>query len=587
MSLIFACFTPIYRISLIAIIAMFSPSHAAATSTHAPEIASGKTDKRLVLGKQSMVVTNNPWSSQTAEDILNAGGNATDAAIAAAFVLGLTEPQSSGIGGGGYALVFNAQNERLTAFDGREVAPLSADENWFMKNGKPQTFIKAALSAKAVGVPGLVAMLKEMHQKNGQLAWEKLLEPAIQLATQGFPMSHRLHALMLPEQHRLKTQKNVASVYFNLDGTLKPVGATIINKAYAKTLQMLSRNPQSFYQGAIAKDIVQAINKKAGLPLYSLQDFSKYKAQVYTKALCRPYRLKFTVCTIPPSSGGGVTVLELLGIYSHLYSGHNPRDIQALYHFIEASKLAFADRSQYLADPQFVTQPVDGLLANNYLSQRAKLVHHNKAALVPVHAGTPVGVDKHYAPDTSPKPHGTTSISIVDKHGNAVSMTNSIERQFGSQLFTDGFFLNNELTDFSFVPSRAGKKIANRVEAGKRPSSAITPIMIFDNKHRLKMITGSPGGSAIICYVAKNIIHVLDFGEDAQQAANSANLCNANAVTQIEQDSELVDRMPALQKMGETIEPTEMVSGLTTIIRTKKGWSGAADPRREGVAIGD
>ncbi len=553
----------------------------------APEVATGKLVKQLAFGKKSMVVTNNPWATQAATTILEQGGNATDAAIAAGFVLGLTEPQSSGIGGGGYVLSYN--NKKLLAFDGREVAPSSANPSWFLaKDGKPMSFDDAMLSAHSVGVPSEVMLFYTMSKKQGNLAWKKILAPAIKLAENGFPLSPRLYSLLISDQDVLKNNPAIKAVYFNQDGTVKAVGSIITNPEYAKTLKQIAKDPMSFYHGKIAKDIVTTINNKAGQELFKEKDLSKYQVLTYDP-VCGTYRANYKICSVPPSSSGGTTVLELLKIYANNYSGSDYDDPKWIYNFFEASKLAYADRNQYLADPDFVKQPVKGLLQDDYIKSRAKLVS-SQALATPVIAGIPNGADKKYAPDASPKSHGTTSVAIVDKKGNAIAMTVTVEHQFGSHLFVDGFFLNNELTDFSFVPTDNNQKpIANRVEAGKRPRSSIAPTMVFDNKSgQLQAIVGSPGGSQIICYVAKNIIQMVDMHMTPLDAVSTPNLCAVNTNPVIEADSSTMDKyIPTLQSQGESIVRSDLVSGETNIYRGKDGWFGAADPRREGIATGN
>jgi len=574
------------KIIILTAISSLSFTAYAANQPVAPEIATGKTQQQLVTGKKSMVVTNNPWASKAANEILSKGGNATDAAIAAGFVLGLTEPQSSGIGGGGYVLSYH--DKKLKAYDGREVAPKSATPDWFTdQDGKPMGFEEAMLSAKSIGVPAEVALFYKMHQDNGKLSWDKLLQPAIKLAKNGFPMSPRLYGLLVSDQSILTANPAITAVYFNKDGSIKNIGETVKNPDYAVTLQTIAKDPQEFYKGKIAKDIVKAINNFAGKDLYSEKDLKDYKVLTYDP-ICGNYRSKYKICSVPPSSSGGTTVLELMQIYANNYSGTDPQDINWAYNFFEASKLAYADRNQYLADPDFVKQPVKGLLDPKYILNRSKLIGES-AMPTPVTAGIPDGIDKKYAPDTSPKPHGTTSVAIVDKNGDAISMTVTVEHQFGSHLFVDGFFLNNELTDFSFNPATDnGQPIANRVEAGKRPRSSIAPTMVFDQKGKLYALTGSPGGSQIICYVAKNLISMLDMNQNPLDAVSSPNLCAVNTKPMIESGNAwLNQQIPQLQVMGESIVQSDMVSGETNILKTKNGWSAAADPRREGIAIGN
>src|SRR5579863_4969410 len=350
-------------LSLVLTVAYISNVVAASPADIQPEASTevGKTSS-LVYGKHQMVVTNNPAATQAAHMILGQGGNAVDAAIAASFVLGLTEPQSSGIGGGGYALTYNGKDKKIVAYDGREVAPKSASPGWFLnKNGVPMDFAYAVINPRSVGVPGEVALLYKLHKDQGKLAWAKLLQPAIDLATTGFPVGHRLHDLLVMENDKnTLNDPQIKSVYFDGD-KIKPVGAVVFNPDYANTLIKIAKNPNNFYEGKIASDIVNSINNKAGQKLYTQSDLTSYKVQKYD-GICAWYRGRYQVCSVPPSSSGGVTVLELLKIYSSNYSGSNPNDLNWVYNFAEASKLAFADRNQYLADPKFVKQPVTGLL---------------------------------------------------------------------------------------------------------------------------------------------------------------------------------------------------------------------------------
>jgi gamma-glutamyltranspeptidase/glutathione hydrolase len=551
-----------------------------------PELATSKTQKQLVFGKKSMVVTNNPWATLAATAMLKEGGNATDAAIAAGFMLGLTEPQSSGIGGGGYVLSYN--NKKLIAFDGREVAPHSASASWFLdKSGQPLSFDEAMLSPRSVGVPAEVALFYTMSKKQGKLPWTKLLTPAIELAENGFPLSLRLYTLLVADQNLLINNHAIKAVYFDETGKVKPVGSIIKNPEYAKSLKQIAKDPMSFYSGQIGKDIIKTINDQASQKLYNQKDLTNYKVLTY-EPICSTYRNNYKICSVPPSSSGGTAVLELMKIYAANYSGTDYDDPQWVYNFLEASKLAFADRNQYIADPDFVKQPVKGLLDDDYIKARSSFVS-GQALATPVIAGTPKDADKKYAPDLSPKPHGTTSVSIVDKDGNAIAMTVTVEHQFGSHLFVDGFFLNNELTDFSFIPATSGgKPIANRVEAGKRPRSSIAPSMVFNKSGQLQAITGSPGGSQIICYVAKNLILMLDMNKSPLDAVSAPNLCSTNNTPLLETGPSIIESMlPILALEGESLNRVDLVSGETNIYRGKDGWYGAADPRREGVAVGN
>lgn len=551
-----------------------------------PEGSSTYQVKPLVTGRHSMVVTNNKWATQAAQTILDKGGNAFDAAIAAGFVLGLTEPQSSGIGGGGYALTYSNKDKKLLSYDGREVAPHSANTKWFFANdGKLMETKKAIFSAKSVGVPAEVALFYQLHLDKGKLPWEALLKPAMDLAVKGFPMSPRLYKLLMSDISIFKNDAKVRGIYFKGD-KIKPIGSRVKNIAYARTLRIIAKNPKDFYRGRLAQEIIHDINQAAGKELYTQMDFRKYHVITHP-AICSEYRERYEICSAPPSASGGVTAQELLGIYANNYQGKNYKDPEWMYQFLESSKLAFADRNQYLADPAFVKQPTLGLLESEYLKNRSKLVKES-ALKTPVSAGLPQGVDWKYAPDQTEKIPGTTSVVIVDKDGNAVSMTVTVESQFGSHIFTHGFFLNNELTDFSFeYKDKQGKLIANRIEPGKRPRSSMSPTIVFDKQNQLYAVTGSPGGNEIICYVAKNLILMLDMGMKPDAASGTPNLCATNADPEIEDFVKPLKQIPFLEKKGEVIVRKAMVSGVTTIMRKSGGgWYGAADPRREGVAQG-
>lgn len=542
--------------------------------------------QKLASGKHSMVVTNNPWASKAANQMLLLGGSATDAAISAALVLSLTEPQSSGIGGGGYAVSYH--KGKTVAYDGRETAPASATPTLFLKSdGSPMEFRDAWLSATSAGIPGEIAMFYKMHQDSGKLPWSKLVEPAMKLAQNGFPMSAILYRELTQEKDVLIKDPEIKSVYFDENGNVKAIGEIVKNPAYANTMRLIGKNPQEFYSGTIAKNIVNKINKSVGYEYYTLKDLKNYQA-VTNSPLCSKYRDKYTLCSVPPSSSGGVTSQELMHIFANNYKGNDVQDPNWVYNFIEASKLSYADRNQYIADPKFVKQPVDGILDKKYLLSRSSLVSESALA-TPVAAGIPKGIDKRYAPDVSPKPHGTTSLSIIDKDGNAVSMTVTVENLFGNHIFVDGFFMNNELTDFSFESVTAtGKPIANRVEAGKRPRSSIAPTIVFDEHNKLYALAGSPGGSFIICTVARNLILMLDLQQNPYAAAAYPNVCSINNSPTVESASIIADSfVPYLESHGEDVVRKSVFSGEANIIRVNNEWVGGADPRREGIAIGN
>lgn len=573
------------RISLLVFTTLL-PCLAIGGSNPEPEATSTWETKPLIHGAHAMIVTNNKWASAAGMQMLNKGGNAIDAAIAASFVLGLTEPQSSGVGGGGYALLFIAAKHQTTAYDGRETAPHSATEQWFKEaTGKTMSLKQAILSAHSIGVPGEVALLMRLHQQ-AKLPWPVLLQPAIELADKGFPMSSRLHKLLQSDSDIFATNLNVQSVYFE-NHQIKPIGTLVKNPAYAATLRRLAKHPENFYRGTLATEIINDINQFAHEQIFHVKDFADYRVKLYPP-ICIHYRGHYEICSVPPSSSGGVTVLQLLGIYANRFNVTQAQDTAWMYRFMEASKLAYADRNAYLADPAFVNIPLAGLLQENYLMNRSNLITAHAAA-TPVAPGQPKAVIKKQAPDNKDKLPGTTSIAIVDNEGNAVSLTLTIESQFGSHLFTHGFFLNNELTDFSFEARTAeGLPIVNRVEPGKRPRSSIAPVLVFNQQHQVHAISGSPGGAEIICYVAKNLILMLDMNMTPDRASSFANLCAANTQPVMESVLQSQPYLSDLTKRGENIRLKDMVSGVTNILRGAANiWYGAADPRREGVALGN
>ncbi len=560
-------------------------THGFALVVNSPEIGSARTKQVDLVAKKELVVTNNKWSSQAAYDILKKGGSAVDAAISAGFVLGLTEPQSSGIGGGGYALVYN--KGKMLAYDGREVAPASANFNWFKKSdGTYMGFNEAHLTPYAFGIPGEVKLFYELHNKYGKLDWNKLLMPAIKLAKHGFPMSPRLYSLLMSESSTICLNPKIKKVYCDANGHVKQIGSLVVNKDYANTLAIIAKNPNDFYNAKIADDIIKTVNKAVNKNILNQKDFDDY-AVVVTDPICITYRDKYKVCSIPPSSSGGVTILEMLKIYQKLYSGHNINDIKWKYNFLEASKLAFADRNKYIADPAYINNPVSGLLADEYINKRALLVKPNLGLKTPVKYGIPVGA-KPSGADNEPKAHGTTSLIVVDKNKQVINMTVTIENQFGSHFFVDGFFLNNELTDFALNPyDNESMLVANRVESKKRPRSSIAPVLVLDQNNKLSYALGSPGGSQIICYVAKNFIQMVDFGFSPVMASSSDNLCALNGPVIIERSNLATNLLNQLQPLEqESIVVSDMVSGEVNVKFDGVNIVGAADPRREGVVLG-
>jgi len=531
-----------------------------------------------------MVATANPHATRAGLEILRAGGSAVDAAIAAQLVLNLVEPQSSGIGGGAFMLHYDAASGRLDAYDGRETAPASATPEMFLDDaGQPMDFWDAVIGGRSVGVPGLLRMLALAHRQHGRLPWARLFAPAIALSEEGFAVSPRLHHL-IAEDEDLKAFPEARRYFFDAEGRPLAVGAKLRNPAFAATLRRIAEGgADAFYRGAIAAEIAATVQTAPRHPTdMTLADLAGYRAKA-RPPVCAPYR-RWTVCGMPPPTSGGVAVLEILGLLERFdLSALAPESAEAVHLIAEASRLAFADRNRYLADSDFVEVPVARLLDRGYLARRSRLIAPDKSLGLAA-PGLPT---QNGAMPKQPQPPRTTHLVVVDAAGNAVSMTSSIESAFGSHLMAGGFLLNNELTDFSFEPLVDGRAVANRVAPGKRPRSSMSPTMVFDADGKLVLAIGSPGGSRIIGYVVKTIIAVLDWGLDVQAAIALPNFVNRNGPTDLEADTPLTALAPALAARGEAVRIVPMVSGLHGIAVTPGGLEGGADPRREGVALGD
>jgi gamma-glutamyltranspeptidase / glutathione hydrolase len=574
------------RIYTLALSCVLATPAAFAQIAPAPEGATGRTTKTYGYAGQYMVAAANPLATEAGREILRAGGSAVDAAIAVQLVLNLVEPQSSGIGGGAFLMHRTAQDGKLTTLDGRETAPSAAKPDRFIgADGKSLAYMNAVVSGRSIGVPGTVRMLEDAHKRWGKLPWARNFEPAIRLAEAGFAISPRLNGLLGQEQH-LRSDP-VALAYFYENGAAKPVGAILKNPAFAATLKAIAQGGAgAFYGGAIAQDILATATGHRNLPSdITLADLAGYKA-VEREPVCGPYRV-FTICGMGAPSSGGVAMLQILGAlqgYDLARMGAGP---QAAHLFSESARLAFADRAQYLGDPAFVPVPQAGLIDEAYIRSRAALIMPDKS-MGRAQAGTPPSKRAFlYAPSEGTE-NGTSHISIIDGQGNAVAMTTTIEDGFGARAMTKGgFLLNNELTDFSFVPEEAGRPVANRVEAGKRPRSSMAPTMVFDKFGRLYVVAGSPGGSLIINYVAKTLISILDWRMDPQQAVDFANFGSRNGPTELEKGSEAESWAAALTAKGHEVRLIDMTSGTQAIVVSPVGYIGGADGRREGVAIGD
>lgn len=540
--------------------------------------------------------------------MLKAGGSAVDAAVAVQMVLTLVEPQSSGIGGG--ALLLHFDGRELTAWDGRETAPAAADERLFLTSeGTPMGFIDAVVGGRSVGVPGTLRMLEAVHRRFGRLPWASLFEPAIRLADDGFPVSARLHALLAEDPH-LKRDPLAAAYFYQPDGTPWPVGRRLRNPELAAVLRRIaSGGADALYRGAIAQAIVDKVRGHPDNPGgLSLADLADYRARERTP-LCHEHPTparRYRICGFPPPSSGAIAIGQILGMLRHATDAPPPLEgglpgAAWLHRYTEAARLAFADRALYVGDPDFVAAPGGdwrSLLDARYLAARAALIGARR--MPRVEPGAPAPSTTARAPMPEQPEHGTSHVSIVDADGHALAMTTTIETVFGARqmVSTDpgrrgGFLLNNELTDFSFAPAdAAGRPIANRVEAGKRPRSSMSPTLVFDaDSGDLVMSAGSPGGALIIHYTAKALLGVLDWDLEPQQAIDLPNFAAVGAPTLLEKGRFPRATIDALQTRGHEVREIDMTSGLQAVARARRNgetvWLGGADPRREGIVMGD
>jgi gamma-glutamyltranspeptidase/glutathione hydrolase len=551
-----------------------------------PEAATIRTPQHASFARRDMVVAANPIAASAGRDILRQGGNAIDAAIATQLVLNLVEPQSSGIGGGAFLVYWSAAEHRLVTIDGRETAPAAARPDRFLgADGKPLAFYDAVVGGRSVGTPGVLRALELAHRRYGRLAWSALFAPAIKLAEEGFPVSPRLHALLARDPYLARTEP-ARRYFYAPDGTPK---TRLVNPELAATLRVIAaEGADAFYRGPIARDIAATV-RTAPVNAGDLaeSDLATYEAKE-RPPVCGEYR-RYRICGMGPPSSGAVTLLEMLGLLERFDLARDPPvSIQAVHLFAEAGRLAYADRDRYLADADFVPVPVRGLIDPEYLSARSRLIDPERAHPGPAAPGDPPGSHAgDWGRDAAPELPGTSNIAIVDGAGNALAMTTTIENAFGSRLMVRGFLLNNELTDFSFVPEENGKPVANRVEPGKRPRSAMAPTLVFDPDGKLRLVVGSAGGPAIINDVAKTVIAVIDWRYDLQAAIDLPNDGNRNGATEIEAGPNAAAMAAALAARGHQVRFTDRPSGLTGILVTPQGLEGAADPRRDGAAFGD
>lgn len=573
----------------------------------APELGSGyRTDLSTRHAERHMAAAANPLAAEAGREMLRQGGSAIDAAIAMQAVLTLVEPQSSGIGGGAFIMLWDGHN--VQAYDGRETAPAGATERLFLKaDGTPMAFTDAQIGGRSVGTPGVLRALEMAHKKSGHLPWAKLFEPAIRLSEQGFAISPRLHSLIAADRF-IAQSPDMAAYFLNADGSPKATGTLLKNPALAAVFKRIAKEgPDALYQGPIAEEIARKVQGHRNAGSLSQADLKGYAAK-QRAPLCTDYK-QWKVCGMPPPSSGGIAVAQILGTLQALETrdpqlaiapmtpvksaspaGFEPTP-EAVHLLAEAGRLAFADRALYVADADFTPVPVAGLVAPGYLAQRATLIGERSMGVAK--PGQPAGIQVAYAPDRSPLRISTSQVVAVDDQGGAVSMTTTVEAAFGSHVMVQGFLLNNQMTDFSFIPEENGQPVANRVQPGKRPRSAMAPTLVFDrNTGELLATVGSPGGSQIIEYVSKSLVAMLDWKLDPQAAISLPNFGSRNGATELEVGLFSPALKQALKDKGHALSEIEMTSGVQAIVRTRDAQgkvtlSGGADPRREGEALGD
>ena len=536
-------------------------------------------------GPAAMVAAAEPDAVEAGLKVLKAGGSAVDAAVAVQAVLGLEEPQSSGLGGGSFMTYYDAKTRKVTAYNGREKAPAGATpELFYGPDGKPMPKGQAIVGGRSAGVPGAIAMLFLAQSQHGKLAWKDLFDDAESLAANGFIVPRRM-AEAAASRAPQANQPDAVAYFTKPDGTKIQAGELFKNAAYATTLHNIaSQGPKAILEGPIAEQIVAKLHEGPYPSAMTLKDLASYQPKA-TPAVCRPYRA-YTVC-VPPAPSGGPAVLEGLGILQRTNINTHPNDTEGWYLFSQASRLMYADRDRYYGDPDFVSVPMEGLLAPDYLDARAKLIASDKAG-PPPGPGNPKGAGPR-APDQTKEPGGTTHFVIVDKDGNAVSMTTTVESIFGDGKMVGGFFLNNQLTDFSFTPKDIdGAPAANSPAGGKRPRSSMAPAIVLDKQGRFVAGAGSPGGPSIIAFNLKVLVGLLDWKLPIQDAINLPNLIAFETIYASEPARFPTGVVAGLAAKGVTVRGGGFGagSGEQGIEATANGLRGGADPRREGVARG-
>ncbi len=551
-----------------------------------PEATQAVTARQSVEAGEFMIAAAHPLAVDAGYAVLARGGSAADAAVAVQVMLTLVEPQSSGLGGGGFALYWNAATETLTTFDARETAPMAADEDyWLDDDGEPLPFWEAVVGGRSVGVPGTPMLLETLHARHGRLPWAEVIAPAIEQAEDGFEISPRLAgAIADAEERGLATFETTREYFFDAEGAPLAEGTRLQNPELARTLRLFAdRGAAPFYTGAIARDIVAAVRTEINTGILELEDLERYEV-IERAPVCIDYR-DHEVCGMGPPSSGGLTVGQILGLLEEFDMAEIGPGTDAAHLMLEAGRLAFADRNLFIADTDFVDMP-EGLLDRDYLRDRASRIDRERST-GPADPGEPPWEEAQLrGPDGERPRQGTTHFVIVDRHGDMVSATTTIEAGFGARIMTGGFLLNNELTDFSFRPEADGEPVANRVEGGKRPRSSMAPTMVLRHGQPV-LLTGSPGGAAIIGYTAASIVAILDWDMDPQEAIDRPNVVTLNGPAIIEDTPEGAELAAALEEMGHEVSVRDLNSGLHVIVVDEDRLTGAADPRREGVVRGD